>query len=598
MSPLYVTAAVILLVLIVMMRINRATDFVMWTGVALLLVIPVEQNGSWSIGVLDSSQALLGLSNAGVVTIAALFVVAAGLSETGALNWVVRRLMGRGASLAGALNRLLWPTALLSGFLNNTPLVAMLMPVTHDWAKMHHVSVSHLLMPLSFAAILGGSCTLIGTSTNLIVNGWLIDETEHSGLGMFEIGQVAIPIALVGIAFVLVASRWLIPARRPVLQVSDDAREYVTEMIVSENGPLVGHTVEQAGLRGLGGLFLIEIERNDEVMPAVSANIKLEALDRLVFAGVLDSVVELQRIDGVRPATNQIFKLNELRHNRIMVEAVVSHTCPLIGQTIKEGKFRTNYQAAVIAVARSGARIKGKIGDIVLQAGDTLLIEARRNFVEQQRNRRDFYLVSKVEDFQYPNAQHAPIAFAILLGIVVAASFGLLSMMQASLVGALAMVATGCCSASIARRAIDWEVLLVISGALALGKAMEVSGLAAALSQFAMSSFGSNPQWMLAGLSALTMLLAALVTAKAAAVLMLPVALAAAGHLGVSFMPFVIAIMIAASTSVATPIGYPTNLMVYGPGGYRFSDYLRLGIPITLIVWCMSVALIPIIWTF
>lgn len=581
-----------------MVKMNRATDFIIWAGVGLLLVLPVNLNGVWSFGVLSGQQAISGLSNEGVVTIAALFIVAAALAETGSMNWLVRKFMGKGGSVWSAQNRLLWPTALMSGFLNNTPLVAMLLPVTHDWAKRNNFSVSHLLMPMSFAAILGGSCTLIGTSTNLIVNGWLIDETDHAGLGMFDIAKAALPIAIAGIGFVLLASRWLLRARRPVLQVSDDAREYVVEMVIDENSALAGKTIEDAGLRGLSGLFLIEIERDGEIMPAVSGSIKLLKHDRLMFAGIVDSVVELQRFEGLRPATNQIFKLDDSRHNRIMVEAVVSNTCPLIGRTIKEGKFRTIYNAAVIAVARNGHRINKKIGEIRLQAGDTLLIEARRNFVAQQRNRRDFYLVSKVDEFQYPNAGLAPIAITILAGIVLSASLGWLTMMQASLTGALAMVAVGCCNATVARRAIDWEVLLVIAGALALGKAMDVSGLASALGDFALGSFGNNPYTMLAAISALTMLFAALITAKAAAVLMLPIALAAATNLGVSYMPYVISIMIAASTTVATPIGYPTNLMVYGPGGYHFSDYLRLGVPVTIIAWVLSVCLIPIFWPF
>ncbi|MGR8950278.1 MAG: SLC13 family permease, partial [Gammaproteobacteria bacterium] len=446
--------------------------------------------------------------------------------------------------------------------------------------------------------ILGGACTLIGTSTNLIVNGWLIDETNSAGLGMFEIAKVALPIALLGISFVLLTSRWLVPDRRPALQISDDAREYVVEMIIDPGSSLIGQSIEDAGLRGLGGLFVIEIERDGELLPAVSAAINLQANDRLVFAGVLDSVVELQRFEGLRPATNQIFKLDDSRHNRILVEAVVSNTCPLIGRTIKEGQFRTIYNAAVIAVARNGERINKKIGEIKLRAGDTLLIEARRNFIEQQRNRRDFYLVSKIDDFQHPNARLAPVAVAILTGIVISASAGMLSMMQASLVGALLMVGVGCCNASVARRTIDWEVLLVIAGALALGKAMDKSGLALELGHFALAGLGHNPHVLLSAIIALTIVLAALVTAKAAAVLMLPIALAAATDASVSYMPFVIGIMIAASTSVATPIGYPTNLMVYGPGGYRFSDYLRLGGPLSLIIWALSVWLIPIFWSF
>ena len=598
MTPLYVTAFVICLVLGAMTKINRATDFIIWTGVGILLVAPVKNGDTWSIGVLTASEALVGLSNEGVVTIAALFIVAAGLADTGAMNKFVRRLLGTGGSLAAAQNRLLWPTALLSGVMNNTPLVAMLLPLTHDWAKRNGISVSQLLMPLSFAAILGGACTLIGTSTNLIVNGWLIDEADNGGLGMFDIALVALPIAVIGITFVLLTSRVLLPNRKPALQVSDNAREYVVEMVIDERSALIGQSIEAAGLRGLSGLFVVEIEREGELLPAVSAAIRLQANDRLVFAGVLDSVIELQRFEGLRPATNQIFKLDDSRHNRILVEAVVSNSCPIIGRTIKEGQFRTIYNAAVIAVARNGERINKKIGDIQLSAGDTLLIEARRNFVDQQRNRRDFYLVSKIDDFQHPNASLAPVALGILLGIVVCASLSWLSMMQASLVGALLMVASGCCNASVARRTIDWEILLVIAGALALGKAMDKSGLAANLGHFVLTGVGNDPYTLLVSIIALSMVLAALITAKAAAVLMLPIALATASDAGVSYMPYVIGIMIAASTSVATPIGYPTNLMVYGPGGYRFSDYLRLGAPLSIIILILSAWLIPYFWPF
>lgn len=599
MDPAIVTAVVVTIVLVVLMRTNRAPDFAIWGGVAILMVFPLRAaSGAWQFGIIGPADALGGLANDGVVTIAALFLVAAGLRETGVANWLVSRVFGTPTTLFSAQNRLLWPTAIMSAFLNNTPLVAMLLPVTQDWAKRHRLTLSKLLMPLSYASILGGSCTLIGTSTNIIVNGWLIEETGHGGLGMFEITLVAAPIALVGIVFVIAFSPLLLPERRPALQPSDDPREYVVEMIVDPDSDLVGRSIERAGLRGLPELYLIEIERDGELIPAVSSNIELHANDRLVFAGVVDSVVDLQRFSGLRPATDQIFKLDQTRDNRILVEAVVSDSCPLIGNTIKAGRFRTIYNAAVIAVARNGDRLKMKIGDIELRAGDTLLLEARANFHEQQRNRRDFFLVSKIEGAAPPNSAKAPIALAILVGVVGIVTVGSISMLQASLCGGLLMVATQCCTASVARRAIDWEVLLVIAGAIALGQAMASSGLAAELGRIIQNLFGSNPTLMLAAIFGLSMLLASAITAKAAAVLMLPVALAAANHLEVSYMPYVIAVMLASSTTLATPIGYPTNLMVYGPGGYHFSDYLRLGGPLSIIIWAMAVFLIPLCWPF
>ena len=592
------TALVLLAVLVVLIRKNRAPDFAIWTGLAILVVLPVPEAGGLSIGVIDAKGAFAGIANESVITIGALYVVAAGIRETGVLNWLALKLLGRPRTIATAQHRLVWPAAALSGFFNNTPLVAMLMPVADDWATRQRFSPSLLLMPLSFASILGGACTLIGTSTNLIVNGWLIEEMSHPGLGMFEMTPVALPVAVVGMVFMLLTSRWLLPVRRPVFGDVDDAREYTVEMLVDDSGELAGKTIEQAGLRGLPGLFLIEIDRNSEVLPAVSGSIRLHGGDRLVFAGVVDSVVDLQRIPGLKPTSDQVFKLGTDRHNRVLVEAVVSGTCPLVGRTIREGRFRTRYNAAVVAVGRNGERIRRKIGDIRLEAGDTLLLEARPNFLEQQRNSRDFYLVSRLDKTTSFNTARAPVASAILIGLVVVVASGALSMVQAALAAAALTVATQCTSASVARRAVDWEVLLVIGGALGLGHAMTESGLAEALGLAVRTAFGSDPSVMLGAIFVLSSALASIVTAKAGAVLMLPIAVAAAAELGVSYMPFAIAVMLASSFALATPIGYPTNLMVMGPGGYRYTDYLRLGLPLTVLVAALSIVLIPVVWRF
>jgi len=595
------TLLVIFIVLVLLVKFNRAPDFTIWGGLGLLMLLPVrDPHGTgWVWGVVTPGAALSGLANESVATIAALFIVAAGLRETGAFSWIVNRFLGSPGSVTDAQNRIVWPTAALSAFLNNTPLVAMLLPVANDWARKHQISPSKLLLPLSYASILGGACTLVGTSTNLIVNGWLIQETpDKTGLGMFEMSVVMVPIAVLGILFMLFTSRWLLPERRPAFSPADDAREYTVEMIVEPESDLVGKTVEDAGLRGLPGLFLIEIERESETLAAVSGNVLLRASDRLVFAGIVDSVVDLQKIRGLRPATEQVFKLDEKRHNRMLVEAVLSNTCPLIGRTIKEGRFRTRYNAAVIAVARSGERIRGKIGDIRLRTGDTLLLDARTGFLAQQRNSRDFFLVSGTSAKAAVHYQRAPISMGILVALVATVSVGLVSMVQAAIAAAALTVATRCCRASVARRSIDWEVLLVIGGAIGLGKAMEASGLAEILGHSVRELFGTDPKLMLGAIFLLAMLLSNIVTAKAGAVLMLPIAMSAANDLDVSFMPYVIAVMLASSTALATPIGYPTNLMVLGPGGYRFGDYLRMGAPLSILVLVLSVYMIPLFWPF
>ena len=357
-------------------------------------------------------------------------------------------------------------------------------------------------------------------------------------------------------------------------------------------------TIEQAGLRHLPGLFLMEIDRRDQVIPAPSSSVVLQPGDRLVFAGVVESVVDLQKIRGLTPATSQVFKLDEPRTNRALVEAVVSDTCPMLGRSIREGRFRTSYNAAVIAVARSGERVQKKIGDIVLQPGDTLLLEARASFAEQHRNSRDFYLVSRIDDSAPPRHDRAATALAILAAMVTAAAFGWLSILNAAMLAAGGMIMTRCCSPSAALRAVDWQVLLAIGSAFGLGAALERSGAAATVATSLLGLAGDDALVALVVVYLLTMVFTELITNNAAAVLVFPIALQAARQLGVDAMPFVIAIMMAASASFSTPIGYQTNLMVYGPGGYRFSDFQRIGIPLNLLLFAVSILLIPRIWAF
>lgn len=593
-----ITSFVLLIVFIAMVFWEQSPDITLWTGVLVLLVTPYKNEGEWVIGVLQTDIVLNNFANEGVITIAAFFIIAAGLRETGFLQIVSQNILKSPKSILSAQNRIIWPTAVISAFMNNTPVVAMLLPAIDEWARRNGLSISKLLIPLSYASILGGACTLIGTSSNLIVNGWLIDELGHSGLGIFEISMVGIPIAIFGILYILVSSRWLLIDRTPVIHHDDDSRQYTVEMLVEDNSILAGKSIEQAGLRGLNGLYLIEIDRDGEILPAVSSEIILHENDRLVFAGVIDSVVDLQNLRGLIPATNQIFKLSEPRRRRHLIEAVVSNKCPLVGQSIREGKFRTNYNAAVIAVARSGERINKKIGDIVLKVGDVLLLEARSNFLEQQKNSADFYLVSSVSDSPFVEHDLGYLSITLLGAMVIAVGTGLVSILTGALITAALMILTGCCTPSQARRAIDLETILVIVAALSLGKAIELSGLANNFADFIMSVFGNSPELMLSTIFITTMILGNLITSKASAVLMLPIVLAISESMGVSIMPFIIAVMIASATALATPIGYPTNLMIFGIGGYKFKDYLIMGIPLSIGIWIIATLLIPIFWPF
>jgi di/tricarboxylate transporter len=595
MGPEAWTTLGVLALVMALLLLTRAAPYLPLAGGLVILL---------TLGVISERELLEGLANPGMVTVGVLFAVVAGLRETGAMSWLAEPLLGRPRSIGSAQLRILAPVAVLSAFMNNTPLVAVMLPVVHDWARKLGISVSRLLLPLSYASILGGSCTLIGTSTILVVNGLILAELgEHHGLGMFEIARVGLPCAGVGLAYLLVVGHWLVPDRRPVLGIDDDPREYVVEMLVEPGSPLAGRTIEQAGLRHLPGLYLMEIDREDQVLPAVSSSVALRERDRLVFAGIVESVVDLRRIRGLVPATNQVFKLDAEVTNRSLVEAVVSQSCPIIGMTIRDGQFRTRYNAAVIAVARHGQRIRQKIGDIVLQAGDTLLLEARASFAGQHRNSRDFFLVSQVEDSALIRHDRAWVSLLILAAMVAAVPLGGLSMLNASLLAAGGMILTRCTSASAALRSIDWQVLLVIAAAFGIGRAMQTSGAAEEITRRLIGFAGEEPLLILAVLCGVTMLFTNVINAKAAAVLMFPIAIATAEKLStpdvsVSPMPFAIAIMMGATASFATPIGYQTNLMVMGPGGYRFTDYLRVGLPLSILVWLTSVLLIPRFWPF
>jgi di/tricarboxylate transporter len=317
-----------------------------------------------------------------------------------------------------------------------------------------------------------------------------------------------------------------------------------------------------------------------------------------VFVGVVESVVDLQKIRGLVPATDQVFKLTAPRATRCLIEAVVSSSCPLVGKTIRDGRFRSNYNAAVIAVARDGERIQKKIGDIVLRPGDTLLLEAHPSFADQQRNSRDFYLVSRLEDSQPPRHDRAFIAVAILLGMVLAVSLTQIGMFKASILAAGLMLFTRCCTVTVARRSVDWEVLLAIAASFAIGDALEKTKAADMIAGGLIQLTLDSPWATLAVVYFVTLVVTELITNNAAAALMFPMAIATAKNLDVSYMPFVIVVMMAASAGFATPIGYQTNLMVYGPGGYRFSDYVKIGVPLDILIGVITVALAPLVWKF
>ncbi len=636
MSPEAVYTLIIVALLVIGLLSNRVgTDTAMLGALTLLIVG----------GAVDLTSAISGFADPSILTIACLFVVATGLNETGAMGVLAQRMLGRPKTLAGAQIRLMAPVAVMSAFMNNTPIVAMYLPIVQDWSRRLRLSPSRLFMPLSFAAIMGGACTLIGTSTNLAINQLYVGYVEGLAVpaeqlteaeqviaqGLTQMGIerpstlkqfwwmaiIGVPAAIVGIAFIAVAGRWLLPERITPDAEGAEGRQYTVALTVEPTSPIVGKSIEDAGLRQLPGLFLSEIERQADIIPAVSPEVIVQAGDRLVFVGVVESVVDLMKIKGLVPATDQVTKIEANRRDRTIVEAVISHTSPLIRMSVRQSQFRTRYNAAIIAVHRGGQRLAGKIGDITLQAGDTLLLSTHHGFIEAFRNSGDFYLVSSVASAQNVRHERAWLALSIL-GLLVALLtipgkfiFGVINLLPgvdlpardihpliAAMLCAMLMVYTRCTTGSQARRSINWQVLIVIAAALGIGKAMDQSGAAGFIAEGVFGALDLGNHAMLLVFALLTSIFCQLVTNKGAAVLMFPIAMAIAADAGVNPEPYVLTLMVMAACSFMTPVGFVTNLMVAGPGGYRFSDYMRLGVPLTLIVAALATLIAPAAFPF
>lgn len=553
-----------------------------------------------AFGVIKAEQAFSGFANSAMLIVAAMFVVAAGLRETGVMDYLGDRLLGgvetEGKALV-VLAVVLIPSALM---LNNTPKVALLVPVLIAWCRKRRISPSRLLMPLSFLSILGGPCSLIGTSTNLVVQGLLIDS-KLEPMGFVEIGKVGLPCAIIGAIYLLTVGRRLLPDRKDLIeQLEETRREYLVEMLVQPGCRLVGKTVATAGLRHLPGLFLIEIDRNGQVIGPVGPDEPIQASDRLVFTGVVGTIIDLEKIPGLVPAADARYEVSPvMQRGRQLCEAVISPSSPLIGQAVRDANFRDLYDAAIVAVHRNGARVTNKIGDIRLYAGDTLLMQVGPYFSRAFRNNPDFYLISDVEDSSPLRYDRAGPAVIISLAMIVAFISGKVNIMLAAMLAAGAMVACRCLSTAQARKAADLPVLVAIAASFGVGVALEESGVARLFAGFLVEGTRSwGPTATLAALYFGTMVLNELISNNAAAALAFPFCIESARLLGVDSRPFIMGVTLAASFAFASPIGYQTHMMVFGPGGYRFTDFMRVGIPLNLLMWVVAVVLIPMIWPF
>lgn len=582
----WATVGIIILMLVALITDFARPDLIFLGCLGLLLLF----------GILSPEEAFAGLSNKAPLAVGALFVVAAGVQNSGALQFVDRLIFPQSKNLPEATARLMLTTAFMSAFLNNTPLVAMLIPRVRLWCENTGVSASKLMIPLSYGAIVGGMTTLVGTSTNLLVAGLMV-ALGYKSLGIFDLAWVGVPAALgVILYFTVIGHRLLPDHKKHGPGFEDGLRLCIFELRVTPNSPLVGLGVEEGGLRALEDAYLVHLQRGGKIIPS-SPELAVHAGDVLAFLGsvsILERMLERQGLERVKES------LETSEHVRLpLYEAVVSPSSNLVGKSLHEVRFRENYQGVVLGIYRREATIEGPLSHVPIKAGDLLLIEARTGFDRRwNQNREEFYLVApRRQEKVKLQVGKAPIAIAILAGVIFFAALGVADIVTTAFIGALAMIVTGCLSGRDARQAVDIPVLVIIAAALGLGQAIENTGLAAAVAHLVTdqaSMFGVVG--VVAAVYVATSLLTELITNNAAAALMLGVGLAASQVLGVPPEAFAITVAIAASASFLTPIGYQTNMMILAAGSYRFSDFAKAGLFVNIIVAVITISMIWLLW--
>lgn len=591
---------VLLLVFIGLVIELWSPDAILLTALAILTIS----------GVLSLEEAFQGFANTTLIALGSLYVVSAAMRESGALERTSSIILGRETrSIQRILLRLCPSVSLYSAFLNNTPVVAMGIPAIRSWAQKNNIVVSKLLMPLSFAAILGGLCTLIGTSTNLITHG-LLQSHGFEGLSFFELAWVGVPCALVGLFYLVFISPILTPARRDIRYEEEQIRKLLVEIEVEEGANVIGKTIEQSGLGAFPGFYLSRINRNDREIAPVPNDEKIRQGDHLLYTakdGVAAHTPDLDGYPGLRLALRAPRDIQPEDRERELHQVVVKEGSPLVGTALEDAKLLERFGAAVTGVRRRGKRVDQPLGSFVLHSGDVLLLDTKRGFREAHEDARDFFLTS-VAGGEAPGAEtslkerHSRdkdlyVSVAVLVGIVSLVATGVVHIALAGILGVAVLLSFNVIKAGEARKSVDWTVLIVIGAAIGLGKAMEVSGTAELIGRWMVdltSAYGNRT--VLAGVVIVTGLLTEIITNNGAVALMFPIALSVAESQGIEARGLFIAITLVASMSLITPIGYQTNLMVYGPGNYRFGDFFKVGFLLELTLWVLVIILVPIFW--
>lgn len=551
------------------------------------------------LGILDPAEGLSGFSNEATVTVAAMFVLSGGLYRSGVLDFAGRGFeVLAGRSMAIGVGAMMVFAGAGSAFINNTAVVAVAMPIVLDASRRLKVSPSKLLIPLSFAAMLGGVCTLIGTSTNLLVSAIAVDHGMEP-FGMFEFSTMGFVFFALGIAYMFFVGIPSIPERRPPGDLAGTYRigEYLAEIVLGPASTSVGKTVGEAPMARDLDVVIVHMRRpdGDEIVP--TAETVLREGDVLLVRCDMEHLDRLRRREGVVLAPKDKWKDEELEPGEAMlVEAVVAPGSWLEGETLSSMGFRNRFRSTVIGIRHRGELIRERLKEVRLEAGDALLVETTGSRLPQMQESGGFVIVSEVPGVEFRPSKAVP-AIVILAAVVATAALGLAPIVVSATAGAVAMVVLGCLTPEEAHRAIDWPVIFLLAGVLSLGLAMERTGGARFLSEgLILGVGGMGPVILIATVYLVTTVLTAAMSNNATAVLIAPIAIATAESIGADPRPFLVAVTFAASASFLTPVGYQTNTMIYGPGGYRFADYFRVGAPLNLLLWILASLLIPYFW--
>jgi len=553
-------------------------------------------------------ESLKGFANQGMLTVGVLLMVAAGMYRTGAITLITEKLIGQPKKLIAAQMKILPPVAIGSAFLNNTPLVAMFIPVIRDLSRTFRLPATRLYIPLSYASILGGTCTLIGCSTNLVVAGMVIDFLAKSDsnmpplreIGMFDLTYVGLPATIVGIAFLMITSRFLLPAPKESEGVGDFERLYGSEFRVPSGSPLIGKNIEELGYLEPVGFKLVKLKSQDGKKAKIVAESRLKANDVLLFSSNLESLPDIWDTNGLEPIYgSHMTDMASERFTHRLVQTVLARKAPAIGRKISELPPPDSVvKAQIIAFSRHGEPPDKTLSEVRLEAGDNLVLEVDETFFHEHRKEIAFSMTRRLSGARIKRYDHAIAATLITLAMIVAVALGWMSMLNAALLATGGMMVTGCLTFQSASRSIDFKTLIIIASAIGLEAAVTGSGLSEKIADLLTLIGGKDPIVALTLVFIGCILMDTMITNVASAAFMFPIAMAMAAQLGVNGMPFAITVMVGASFSFISPMGYQTNLMVYGPGGYKFTDFVKVGVPLTIVVGFMVLFITPMIWPF